>query len=303
MCKYEVFASLVVTVDTNTRQLKQTADRHPVRVGTSGYSYPEWVDAGFYPAGTRPGRMLALYAQRFSATELNYTWYQMPKAAAIDRMRRQVPSDFHFAVKLTRTMTHEVDRDQWRGQVVRYRDGVAPLVLSGQLAAVLLQLPASFERTRPRRHYLAALLEELAGLPLAVEFRHVSWATDRVFAELEKRRVTLVTVDAPPLPHLFPPLDVITNAELVYVRLHGRNAAGWRSGNMQKQFDYCYGMPELNAWAETRIAALAGRACRGLVFFNNHVRAQAPANARQLVALLAKQGLAEAPSWNDTSSI
>ena len=51
-----------------------------LRVGTSGYSYAEWVDAGFYPPGTEPSRMLAAYARHFSITELNYTWYQMPKA-------------------------------------------------------------------------------------------------------------------------------------------------------------------------------------------------------------------------------
>ena len=274
-----------------------------VRVGTSGYSYPEWVDAGFYPVGTRPGQMLPFYAQRFPAAELNYTWYQMPKAPAIDRMRRQVPPGFRFAAKLTRTMTHEVDRDQWRGQAARYREGVAPLVLAGQLAAVLLQLPASFERTRARRHYLAALLDELAGLPLAVEFRHVSWATDRVFAELENRRVALVAVDGPALPYLFPPLDVVTSPDLFYVRFHGRNTVGWRSGNMQKQFDYDYGTAELNEWAASRIVPMAGHCRRGLVFFNNHVRAQAPANARQLSTMLAEQGLLENASWSDTSSI
>lgn len=274
-----------------------------VRVGTSGYSYPEWVDAGFYPVGTRPGQMLPFYAQRFPAAELNYTWYQMPKAPAIDRMRRQVPPGFRFAAKLTRTMTHEVDRDQWRGQAARYREGVAPLVLAGQLAAVLLQLPASFERTRARRHYLAALLDELAGLPLAVEFRHVSWATDRVFAGLENRRVALVAVDGPALPYLFPPLDVVTSPDLFYVRFHGRNTVGWRSGNMQKQFDYDYGTAELNEWAASRIVPMAGHCRRGLVFFNNHVRAQAPGNARQLSTMLAERGLLENASWSDTSSI
>jgi uncharacterized protein YecE (DUF72 family) len=279
-----------------SKPLQDAARLHPVQVGTSGYAYPEWVNGGFYPPGTRPGGMLALYARQFPVAELNYTWYQMPKAPAVDRMRRQVPPAFAFAVKLTRTMTHEVDRDQWRGEAARYRDGIAPLVIAGQLAAVLLQLPPSFERTHQRRHYLAALLDELAGLPLAVEFRHASWAADRVFAELERRRVTLVAVDAPPLPYLFPPLDVVTNPDLFYVRLHGRNASGWRSGNMQKQFDYCYDRQELAAWAGTRIPAMAGRARRGLVFFNNHVRAQAPANARRLMALLAEQGLAENPS-------
>jgi uncharacterized protein YecE (DUF72 family) len=283
-------------MSVNNKPPERAAHVHPVRVGTSGYAYPEWVNGGFYPSGTRPGGMLTLYARRFSVAELNYTWYQMPKAPAIDRMRRLVPAEFTFAVKLTRTMTHEVDRDQWRGEVARYRDGIAPLVMADQLAAVLLQLPPSFERTHPRRHYLAALLDELAGLPLAVEFRHVSWAADRVFVELERRRVTLVAVDAPPLPYLFPPLDVVTNPDLFYVRFHGRNASGWRSGNMQKQFDYCYDRRELEDWAATRIPAMAARSRRGLVFFNNHVRAQAPVNARHLMTLLAEQGLTERPS-------
>ena len=65
----------------------------------------------------------------------------MPKAAAVERMRRLVPAEFRFAAKLTRTMTHEVDPGQWRSQVAQYRDGIGPLVQARQLAAVLLQLP------------------------------------------------------------------------------------------------------------------------------------------------------------------
>jgi uncharacterized protein YecE (DUF72 family) len=273
-----------------------------VQVGTSGYSYTEWVNAGFYPAGTQTGQMLPFYARQFPVTELNYTWYQMPKAPALERMRRQVPPSFRFAVKLTRTLTHEVDPDRWRGQAALYRDGIAPLVLAGQLAAVLLQLPPSFDRTPNRRRYLAHLLDALEGLPVAVEFRHVSWATDRVFAELENRRTTLVAVDAPSLPHLFPRLDVVTNPELFYVRFHGRNARGWRSGNMQQQFDYDYGEGELRAWVVQRITPMAARSRSGLVFFNNHVRAQAPANARRLNRLLADTGLGEDPAWTAPSS-
>ena len=95
-------------------------------IGTSGYSYTEWTDAGFYPAGVKSGQMLPLYAKHFVTTELNYTWYQMPKAHAVERMRRLVPPGFRFAAKLTRTLTHEVDSDQWRGQAAQYRDGIAP---------------------------------------------------------------------------------------------------------------------------------------------------------------------------------
>lgn len=269
----------------------QTKSICRLRVGTSGYSYAEWINAGFYPPGTRSGRMLPLYAQVFPITELNFTWYQMPKAAAIERLRQLAPPGFRFAAKLTRTLTHEVDSNQWRGQVSRYRDGMAPLIQARQLTAVLLQFPPSFSRTPRNRHYLAALLDEMDGLPLAVEFRHVSWATDRVFGELERRRTTLVTVDEPNLPDLFPQLDVVTHPALFYIRFHGRNARGWRSGNMQMQFDYDYSDAELQEWTEKIITPMTRHASSGVIFFNNHVRAQAPRNARRLISQLIERGL------------
>ncbi len=273
-----------------------------VLVGTSGYSYAEWTAAGFYPSGTRSGRMLPFYARRFPAVELNFTWYQMPKAEAMERMRGQAPAAFRFAAKLTRTMTHEVDPGQWRGQVRQYREGVAPLVMADQFAAVLVQLPPGFDYVPARRRFLAELLDELAGLPTAVEFRHASWARDRVFVELEKRKVALAAVDAPDLPGLFPRLDAVTHPDLFYVRFHGRNARGWRSGNMQQQFDYDYSEAELGQWVD-RIKTMLCSARRGVVFFNNHVRGQAVRNAETFAALLAREGIIPAESWTDPSSI
>ncbi len=271
-------------------------------VGTSGYSYAEWVEAGFYPPGTPSARMLPLYARRFPVVELNYSWYQMPKAEALARLERRSPHGFCFTAKLTRTLTHEVDPSRWRDEAERYRRGVAPLLQAGRLKAVLVQLPPSFDRRAPNRRYLAALLDALSGLPLAVEFRHVSWAVDRVFEGLRRRRVSLVNVDVPRLPHLFPPLDVVTCPELFYVRFHGRNAAGWRSGNMQQQFDYSYSDAELRQWAEGPIAAMAARARCGLIFFNNHVRGQAPENARRLMAFLGLAHPGGETPWSAPSS-
>ncbi len=258
----------------------------PLRVGTSGYSYPEWSDAGFYPPGTPARDMLPLYARQFSVTELNYTWYQMPKAAAMERMVPRVPAGFGFAAKLTRTMTHEIDPHGWRGKAAQFREGIAPLVQTDRLLAVLIQLPPSFKRSDANRLYLAHLLDALAGLPLAVEFRHCTWAVERVFDELQQRRVTLVAVDMPELPHLFPTLDVVTNPDLLYIRFHGRNARGWRSGNMQKQFDYLYSPAELQHWSGTLLPRMTAQARSGIIFFNNHVRAQAPQNAKMLMTKL-----------------
>ncbi|THB77955.1 MAG: DUF72 domain-containing protein [Desulfobacteraceae bacterium] len=263
--------------------------------GTSGYSYAEWIDAGFYPKGTHSSNMLPEYARFFTATELNYTWYQMPKAPAVERMRTRVPHTFRFAAKLTRTMTHEIKPESWKSQVTQYRQGISPLIRSGQLLTVLIQLPPYFTRTPEHRSYLAALLDELADLPLAVEFRHDSWACDKVLSELERRKVTLVAVDEPSLPHLFPALDAVTNPDLFYVRFHGRNAKGWRSGNMQKQFDYDYADTELEDWITRLITPMIEKAETGGIFFNNHVRGQAPKNALRLIAMLVKAGKTPTP--------
>ncbi len=260
-------------------------------VGTSGYAYSEWTEAGFYPPGSKSGKMLPLYARHFPVTELNYTWYQMPRAETIERQRGLVPRDFRFAAKLTRTLTHEIDFRNWPDEANRYRAGVAPLMQSGQLVAVLVQLPPYFDRTLANRKHLAALLDMLSGLPLAVEFRHRSWMNDRVFAGLEQRRIALVNVDEPDLPNLFPPLDVVTSPDLFYIRFHGRNARGWRSGNMQQQFDYSYSDEQLCEWIENRIERMSRQAATGVLFFNNHVRGQAPRNARRMLELLKERGI------------
>lgn len=257
-----------------------------VMTGTSGYSYLEWVDSGFYPPGTRSAAMLGLYSRSFSIVELNYTWYQMARSDVLTRMLAAAPTHIQFAAKLTRTVTHEREED-WREQVQRYCQGIG--ALGKRLAAILVQLPPDFDRTVSNRHFLAELLDRLQPLPVAIEFRHLSWAVDPVFAELERRRVTLVSVDEPELPGLFPRLDVVTNPTLFYVRFHGRNKEGWRTSNMQKKFDYDYSEDELQQWCEQELGSLSSRAERGIIFFNNHVRAQAPRNALLLDALIRKK--------------
>lgn len=259
-----------------------------VSVGTCGYSYTEWVDNGFYPGGTRTSDMLGLYSRFFSVVELNYTWYQMARADALSRMVENAPPHLSFAAKLTRTMTHD-PVSNWKEQLAAYRKGIAPL--KDRLVAILIQLPPDFERSVANRTYLAGLLDGLEGLPLAVEFRHVSWAVDSVFMELERRQVSLVAVDEPELPGLFPFLDVVTNPNLFYVRFHGRNRTGWRSGNMQKKFNYDYLDDELEQVCDRHLLKMAAASRRGVIFFNNHVRARAPENAKRLLKVLDRQGM------------
>lgn len=256
-----------------------------VLVGTGGYSYAEWRDSGFYPRNTKSVDMLPLYSRIFQVVELNYTWYQMARAEEIARMTAKAPEDFQFAARLTRTLTHECS-ENWRQLLQAYRRGIRPL--GRQLAAVLVQLPEGFQRSRDNRAYLAELLDGLHGLPVAVEFSHRSWAVDSVFMELERRKVTLVTVDQPDLPELFPLLDVVTNPAFFYIRFHGRNLKGYHSSNIQKKYDYDYSQQELEEFHAECMAKMCLRADKGYVFFTNHVRAQAPRNGESFMQNLGK---------------
>lgn len=261
------------------------ASDSPVYVGTCGFSYPEWIDAGIYPLGTKSAQMLGRYRQLFPVVELNYTWYQMVRAETVERMLAGDGATLLYCAKLTRTMTHEI-ADDWQTQADLYCRGIKPLLASGRLFGVLVQLPPFFRRTPENRSYLARLFDALHSLPLAVEFRHRSWALDSVFKGLTERRITLVSVDGPPLPDLFPALDVVTNPDLFYLRLHGRNSHGWRSGSKQQQFDYDYTEDELRQWSRDRIPSMRAACHAGVILFNNHVAGQAVRNAQTMSRLL-----------------
>jgi uncharacterized protein YecE (DUF72 family) len=56
-----------------------------ILIGTSGYSYHEWVGP-VYPIGTKPTEYLSRYAGLFPTVELNFSYYQMPKAANLSKM-------------------------------------------------------------------------------------------------------------------------------------------------------------------------------------------------------------------------
>jgi uncharacterized protein YecE (DUF72 family) len=247
-------------------------------VGTSGYSFPDWVGT-FYPEGTPRERMFECYAQHFSAVELNFTYYRMPTASTIDSLTRKSPEGFSFWVKANQQTTHE----QNRTVAAEFLDNLAPMSEAGKLGGILLQFPQSFHRTRESRQYLAAALSDLSGPSLAVEFRHQSWADPAVEAGLRARNVTLVIPDVPAVPglyHISPRLTTRTG----YLRLHSRNAQKWFAG-MAERYDYDYPNAELTDIAR-QWAALDESLDRLNVFFNNCHRGQAAQNAQSFQKIL-----------------
>ena len=196
--------------------------KHRYIVGTSGYSFDDWVGA-FYPPGTDKRDMFGLYVRSFEAVEVNYTFYRLPTARTMESLVRRSGPGFRVWVKANQATTHEGDR----GVAGAFLEGIAPLVEAGRLAGVLLQFPQRFHRTAANRKYLAAALEDLRSVPLAVEFRHASWDHDSVLAGMRERNVTLA------VPRKAPTATTTATASR-------RSATCWGSGRRWKgRWDRC----------------------------------------------------------------
>ena len=73
--------------------------------GTSGYAFKEWKRV-FYPEELADDGMLGYYASRFSAVEINNTFYRLPKEHVLQEWAAQVPDGFTFAIKAIQRITH-----------------------------------------------------------------------------------------------------------------------------------------------------------------------------------------------------
>jgi uncharacterized protein YecE (DUF72 family) len=250
-------------------------------IGTSGYSYPDWV-GDFYPSGTRPGKMLNYYCQYFPLVELNYTFYRPPTVSALAGQADKTPPGFQFLVKVPQTISHELRRDD----LPSFRLACGELARRGRLLGVLLQLPQSCHYGKSTLEWLAAVGDGLHGLRPAVEFRHRSWVRDEIPDWLAARGMDLVGVDAPDLPGLYPG-GWVQSGRRAYIRFHSHNAANWYAGDKER-YDYFYSDEELADWVEA--AAAAERATdEGLFLFNNCHRGQAVVNAQRLAELFSER--------------
>ena len=261
-------------------------------IGTSGYSYPEWVGE-FYPPGTPTSRMLSHYCRHFPIVELNFTFYKSPTRATLTRFADKTPPGFQFLVKLPKTISHDHNPLELPG----FRHAVEGLAARGRLAGLLAQFPQAMHCTRPACDWITTLSRELSHLQLSVEFRHRSWFRDGLPSWLAEKRINLVAVDAPALPGLFP-RGWGQSTPTAYVRLHSRDADKWYAGGAGR-YDYDYTDDEMGEWIDELTQRHAeGGTERTLFLFNNCQRSQASVNARRMRALLGIQ----APQLNVVSA-
>jgi uncharacterized protein YecE (DUF72 family) len=256
------------------------ADLNDVKIGTSGYSFLDWVGP-FYPDDIQKGRMLDFYVQHFDIVEINSSYYRIPHPRVFENMEKKTPPNFEFIVKTHRSVTH--DRKDVMAQVDAYRESIKPLVDAGKLRGLLLQFPYSFRWSQQNLSYLARIIGLLDSYPLYFEFRHRGWQRDELFALFEKSKISLCSVDGPQISAL-PRHDLFEVSRRIYLRLHGRNAEQWWDGGALR-YDYLYTEKQLKSWID-KIREAKRATGEIYIFFNNCHRGQAVQNAKMMKELI-----------------
>lgn len=240
-----------------------------VRLGTSGWSYEEWVGP-FYPS--RESSKLSYYGQVFQTAEIDSTFYSYPKKGMVFGWLRYTPPDFVFTAKIPQVITHDkhLDARLVQEDLKRFCELMEPLQSNGKLACLLIQLPPSF-RFNPEK--LESFFETLREpYRYAVEFRHKSWIRDETWRLLTKFHVAYTVVDEP----LLPPVMELT-ADFSYFRWHGRGKRPW--------YDYRYNKAELQPWIP-KVKSASNQANVIYGFFNNHYHGYAVENCLQVLDML-----------------
>lgn len=269
-----------------------------IRVGTSGFSYPDWAGV-LYPPGTPKTRYLETYAASFDALELNATFYRLPALKALQGMVDRTPPGFTFAVKAPQAITH-ARGEEARITLPRFHEALKPFAAAGKLGAILFQFPWSFKPAPDGAGYVERLRAEPWPAPPVMEFRHAAWFTPERTAWAKALDLATCGVDEPRLPGL-PAPAVPETGPVLYVRMHGRNAAAWFGAgprpdgpitpgpDSSARYRYRYAAEELREWVP-RLGA-AREAGRGIfVFFNNHPDGNAVLDARAFRGMLADEG-------------
>jgi len=241
----------------NDQQNPNEAPR--ILVGTSGFAYKEWKGT-FYPEDLPAKKYLSFYAEHFSTTEINNTFYRMPTAKLTEGWYAEVPDGFSFTLKLTQRITHFKRLKNVDDEMEFFLNSAAGL--KEKLGPVLVQLPPNFKKD------IAVigdfLLKFGSQARLAFEFRHDSWFDDELFDLLRKHNVAFGIVETAEGKGGNTPREV--TGPFVYMRL--------RKGE--------YSVEEMLAWARW----IRGQTVPVYCYLKHDERA--PVLAKELLGALAQ---------------
>ncbi len=167
---------------------------HPILIGTSGWSYPEW-EGVFYPPGMDPADYLAWYSDRFPIVEVDSTFYRVPPRRMVQGWRNHTPPGFRFALKVPQVITHKKQLKDCGADVEEF---IAAIRAAGREALVRAAPDGVFQPIAVRRPgRLPAGPRPVPDVmaprpvPLALETRNPRWVGPELAEVLRRHQTAL----------------------------------------------------------------------------------------------------------------
>ena len=185
--------------------------------GTSGLVLP--VNKEQYPPDFQGKSRLEYYAYLLNSVEINSTFYKLPTSTTLSKWSENVPENFQFTFKISKTITHSKSLDFSLQDVVAFMDVIENM--KDKKGCLLIQFPPSIriEKFKKVQNLLIEIqkLNSQNSWKIAIEFRDSSWYISEVYEILEELNTTLVMHD---MAKGSTGWD-ITNGNFIYIRLHG----------------------------------------------------------------------------------
>ena len=137
--------------------------------------------------------MLARYATRFNATEINSSFYRSHQQKTYARWAESVPGDFRFSVKLPKTISHDLRLQACAGLLDGFMEEIQGL--GNKLAGILVQLPPSLSFDGRTASTFFAMLRRRTEVAVACEPRHSSWFDPKPDALFQRYSVNRIGAD------------------------------------------------------------------------------------------------------------
>jgi uncharacterized protein YecE (DUF72 family) len=187
-------------------------------IGTAGWSIPRASAVHFDGDGSH----LQRYSRMLRGAEINSSFHRPHAHAAYARWAASTPDHFRFAVKLPRTITHELKLRRARPLLERILEETSGL--GQKRGPLLVQLPPSLDYDpRVAGRFFDLVRSQYDGA-LVLEPRHPSWFSPGVDRPLVRYRIARVAADPPPAGGAEQPAG--WNG-VVYYRLHGSPRKYW----------------------------------------------------------------------------
>ena len=121
-----------------------------IRVGTSGYDYPEW-EGPFYARGLGRAEYLGAYSESFGTVELAFPGPGAPDPGSLLAVAGKARRPLDVALQAGPALTRDVDPAGWKAAARLFSAGLESLAAEGRLCGAVVAFPASF-RSREDEH-------------------------------------------------------------------------------------------------------------------------------------------------------